>query len=182
MLTRSFVPPRGIAVAVIALSIAAPAVVAEEGYRLLFGSANGSLPESDQRAIYASLNLETSPNGAGLKVKELGCPAFLFDEVAVQDLDGDGRNEVVLRGGNTCTSGGVGSSVWLLTRSAQGIWQTHLGFPAGGYTVLAEKHLGLPDIRTGGMGWCEAVWRWDGQTYQHLKNVPTQPGGCDHLP
>lgn len=119
MLTRRFVPPPEIAVAVIALSIAAPAVVAEEGYRLLIGSANGSLPESDQRAIYASLNLETNPDGAGLKFKELECPAFLFDEVAVQDLDGDGRNEVVLRGGNTCTSGGDGSSVWLLTRSAQ---------------------------------------------------------------
>jgi hypothetical protein len=52
----------------------------------------------------------------------------------------------------------------------------------GGYRHPSDKHPGFPDLQFGGMGWCEAVWRWDGQTYRHLKNVPTQPGGCDRLP
>ena len=106
----------------------------------------------------------------------------MFDDVTAKDLNGDGQAEVILLGGNTCTSGGNGSSLWLLTKSADGAWQTHLGFTAGAYTLLAEKSQGFPDIRVGGMGWCEGVWRWDGKTYQHLKNVATQPGGCDHLP
>ena len=166
----------------LALTALACPAAADDGHRLLFGQASGSLPEVDQRAVYARLNLALSPDGGGLTFKDMECPAFQFDEVAVKDLNGDGRVEVLLRGGNTCTSGGDGSSLWLLTKTAQGSWQTHLGFPAGGYTLLAEKQQGFPDIRVGGMGWCEAVWRWDGTTYQHLKNVATQPGGCDQRP
>jgi hypothetical protein len=52
----------------------------------------------------------------------------------------------------------------------------------GGYRHPSDKHPGFPDLQFGGMGWCEAVWRWDGQTYRHLNNMPTQPGGCDRLP
>lgn len=52
----------------------------------------------------------------------------------------------------------------------------------GGYRHPSDKHQGFPDLQFGGMGWCEAVWRWDGQTYRHFKNLPTQPGGCDRLP
>lgn len=165
-----------------AATFAATPARADGGHRLLFSQAQGSLPEADQRAIYASFGLRVSPDGGGLLFNDLECPPMLFEEVVVSDLDGDGTDEVVLRGGNTCISGGNGSSIWLFVKSAQGQWQPHLGFPAGAYTVLAEKHQGFPDLQFGGMGWCESVWRWDGQTYQHLKNVPTQSGGCDHLP
>lgn len=154
----------------------------DDGHRLLFRQAQGSLPEADQRAVYAGLTLTVSPDGNGLMYKDMECPGFLFNEVAAKDLNGDGQPEVIVLGGNSCTSGGNGSSLWLLTKSADGAWQKHLGFPAGGYTLLSEKHQGFPDIQVGGMGWCEAVWRWDGQTYQHLKNVATQPGGCDQRP
>lgn len=150
-------------------------------YRLLFKDAGTNLAAADQQAIFMTLGLAPTVDGTGLIFKDMECPAFLFDEVVVKDLNADGQAEVILRGGNTCTSGGNGSSLWLLSKNAQGDWQIHLGFPAGGYTLLAEGRQGFPDIQTGGMGWCEAIWRWDGQTYQHWKNVPTQPGGCDHL-
>lgn len=177
MSERRHVPVR--AGLVLALTFLSCSAAADDGYRMLFGQASGSLPEADQRAVYTGLNLAVSPDGGGLIFKDMACPAFQFDEVTVTDINGDDQPEVILRGGNTCTSGGDGSSLWLLSKSAQGGWQAHLGFPAGGYTLLAEKHQGFPDIQVGGMGWCEAVWRWDGSTYQHLKNVATQPGGCD---
>ena len=169
----------GLALALIALSCPA---AADDGYRKLFGQASGSLPEADQKAVYAAMDLAASPDGAGFMFKDMGCPAFVFDDVTAKDLNGDGQPEVILLGGNTCTSGGNGSSLWLLTKSADGAWQTHLGFTAGAYTLLAETSQGFPDIRVGGMGWCEGVWRWDGKTYQHLRNVATQPGGCDQRP
>ncbi len=153
--------------------------LADEGHKLLFSQTKASLPETDQRAIYARLDLTMSPDETGLGFKGLECPPFMFNEVAVTDLDGDGQQEIIARGGNTCTSGGNGSSIWLLTKSTAGNWDLHLGFPSGGYTVIAEKHQGFPDLQFGGMGWCESVWRWDGATYQHFKNVATQPGGCD---
>ena len=92
----------------------------DEGYRQLFKQVNGSLPEADQRAVYAALGLAASQDGSALIFKDMECPAFVFDEVTVRDLDGDGQAEVMLRGGNTCTSGGNGSSLWLLTKSAHG--------------------------------------------------------------
>lgn len=182
MSTAGFAVPPLIFVITLATAAADSATpTVDDGYRLLFQQAHGSLPEADQRAVYASLNLKLSPDGQGLIFKDLECPPFEFNAADIMDLNGDGQDEVMLRGGNTCTSGGDGSSIWLLTKSAQGAWVTHLGFPAGGYRVLPEKHLGFPDLQFGGMGFCEGVWRWDGQTYQHFKDVATQAGGCDRL-
>jgi hypothetical protein len=36
-----------------------------------------------------------------------------------------------------------------------------------------------PDLKIGGRGFCEAVWRWNGSRYALLRGIPTAPKGCD---
>lgn len=89
--------------------------------------------------------------------------------------------EVFVLGGNTCTSGMDGSTITLWIKDVAGSYVMNLGFPGGGWTVLATSNLGFPDLSVGGAGFCEAVWRWDGTMYQHHGDRETEPGGCDAI-
>ena len=148
---------------------------ADAGYARLFKSTGSSLSEQDQKSIYSLLGLASS-NGRGHVLE--GCPSAEF-KVKIVDLNNDGTAEVFVTGGNTCTSGITGNSVWLFTKNPDSTYKMQFGFPAAAYKILQEGSGGYPDIRFGGRGFCEPVWRWNGREYSHLKNVPTSPGGCD---
>jgi len=47
--------------------------------------------------------------------------------------------------------------------------------------VLETSNMGYPDLAIGGAGFCEAVWRWDGTSYQQHGTRETEPGGCDGI-
>jgi len=156
---------------------------ADDGWKLLFGAGMEGLSEADQLAIYRHLGLKRSADGKDLLVMggEAAGPARFT--VQLEDLNADGRDEVFVIGGNAFLSGASGSSVWLFLKPApDGQWQVNLGVPAASYTVLAQDHAGYPDLRLPGTGACDAVWRWDGDTYAYHQGVATRPGGCDHLP
>ena len=150
------------------------------GAALLFAKGSGPLTSAEQEEVFRLLELEVSPDG-----KELLDPVcrqpIQFPEVSFEDLNGDGAPEIFAIYGNTCMSGGTGSNIALVRRGANGRFGTHLGFPAAGYRILGTKSRGFPDLQIGGMGFCEAVWRWDGAAYQHLRNQPTGPDGCKHV-
>lgn len=148
---------------------------ADGGYRSLFGSVASSLPDGDQKAIYSLLVLSVAKDGSGFVLD--GCPSAPF-EVELADLNGDEIPEVFVIGGNSCTSGVTGGSIWLFTKDTGARYKMHFGFPAAGYKILSEKSKGYPDIRFSGPGFCEPVWRWNGTDYLHLKNVSTSQGGC----
>jgi hypothetical protein len=74
-----------------------------------------------------------------------------------------------------------GYNLTLFIRVAEGGWGMNLGFPAGGWTKLETGNQGWPDLSIGGPGFCEAVYRWDGSTYQHHGQRETEPGGCDGI-
>lgn len=149
-----------------------------EGHRILFGDST-AVSEADQRAIYEQFGYTVSADGAGLDVVD--CGTIYVNAVEALDLNGDGVDEVFVDGGNTCTSGHAGSSVVLFIKDAEGRYAPHLGFPAFGWDVLETSNLGFPDLALGGPGFCRPVWRWDGATYQHERNEPTEPGGCDGI-
>lgn len=154
-------------------------LLADQGWRLLFEDAHDQLPESDQQAIYDILGFVQSADENTLLIADAPQAGAVNITASVQDLNGDGQNEVFLVGGNLYLSGGTGSSIWLFIYSGlTGDWQMNLGFPAAAYTVLADSNAGFPDLQLAGMGWCEAVWRWDGAAYQHYRNVATAPDGC----
>ena len=150
--------------------------LANSGHTRLFRSASSSLPDQDQKAIYSLMRLTPAKKGGGFVVD--GCPPAVFN-VEIVDLNKDGTPEVFVSGGNSCTSGVTGNSVWLFTKLTEGRYKMQFGFPAATYKSLPGNSNGYPDIRFGGPGFCEPVWRWNGREYSHFTNVPTASGGCD---
>jgi hypothetical protein len=161
----------------ISLACAGSAHAQAEGYRILFPDST-TIPEEDQRAIFEQLGYSISADRTALEALDCGP---IFGQVQETDLNGDGIVEVFVVAGNACTSGMTGSSITLFIQDAEGRYGPHLGFPAGGWTRLETANAGFPDLSIGGPGFCEAVYRWDGTTYQHDRNHPTEPGGCDGL-
>jgi hypothetical protein len=153
---------------------------ADAGAKLLFAQDAGGLTEADQREIFAQLDLAPAPDGKGLVDTVCSQPAGT--DVQFSDWNGDGRKEVLVTWGNTCTSGMAGSSVALFVRGASGKWERNLGFPGMLAEVLPAKHQGYPELLIGGPGFCFGAWKWDGKAYVHARDVPQSPGGCDAAP
>ena len=150
---------------------------ADDGYKFLFKSSSSNLSLQDKKDIYQLLGLKKS-NQIGEFILD-GCDPSEF-EVRVQDLNGDKIYEVFLVGGNTCTSGMIGNSVWLFIKTSQR-FRMNFGFPASDFSILAETNDGFPDIQFAGTGYCTPVWRWNGKSYALLKNIPAKVGGCDYV-
>lgn len=146
---------------------------------LLFAGGQGDLSVADRLQVFSLLDLAVTPDGKGFIDRVCGQPARATIEF--RDMNSDGRKEVLVIFGNTCTSGHTGSSALLFIRDASGMLRPHFGFSAASLDPLPESNQGYPDLLVGGPGFCFAVWRWDGATYNHLHNDPQMPGGCDHL-
>lgn len=157
----------------------APAAGSEAGAAVLFAKGAGDLSPAEQGEIYTLLGLTLAPDGKTLL--DPACQQPIGSEVSFEDLNGDGTQEVFVIYGNGCMSGGTGSSIVLLRKGPDGRFRIGLGFPAAGYTILATKSRGYPDLQIGGMGFCEPIWRWDGKDYQHHRNQPTAKDGCLHV-
>ena len=149
------------------------------GPALLFAGGQGDLSAEQRLQVFNMLGLTVTPDGKGYVDQVCGQPADA--NIEFRDMNLDGRKEVLAIFGNTCTSGHAGSSALLLIRDASGVLQPNLGFPASSAEPLPESSQGYPDLLIGGPGFCFAVWRWDGTAYNHLRNDPQMPGGCDHL-
>lgn len=153
------------------LLLSAPGVAwAGSGADILFGDVRGKVPAEVTDAIYRDFFaafLTPSADGTEL-LDEGGRPAPFRAEL--RDLNGDGIDEIFVIGGNAYLSGFTGSSIWLFIRSADGAYQPYLGFPAFAYEVLPETNKGFPDLKFGGPGFCQAVWRWDGAQYGYLRS------------
>lgn len=163
--------------ALIILAGADLAFAQAEGHRLLFPDST-TISEGDRRTIFDLLGYTVSADGTALEAMDCGT---IYSQVEEVDLNGDGIVEVFVLAGNSCTSGMAGSTIVLFIKDAEGRYGSHLGFPAGGWTKLETANAGFPDLAIGGPGFCEGVWRWDGTTYQHDHNQPTEPGGCDGI-
>jgi hypothetical protein len=141
---------------------------------IVFGDSGKALPATDQQAIATQLPLKPGPEG----LVDIVCEQPASSQVSLRDLNGDGTSEVFVLFGNACLSGFAGSSLALYIKDASGKYQVNLGFPAGGYDVLETKNAGYPDLQIGGPGFCHPVWRWNGKTYDFLRNQEEEPGGC----
>jgi len=125
--------------------------------------------------IVATAGITLSADGKRVVDPACGEVDARFETV---DLNRDGAPELFLYYGDTCTSGATGVSLLLFVRDASGVYRSQLGFPAADYTPVPPGRLGFPDLEVRGMGFCAAVWRWDGKDYQHFCNRPDEPGGC----
>jgi hypothetical protein len=143
----------------------------------LFGPDETRIDAADQDVILAALGFIEETTAEGTRLVDAYCGA-VDPRAELVDLDEDGRFEVFVLWGNTCTSGHTGSSIMLFAKNAGGNYDTHLGFPAAAYTIHPRAGSAFPDLELGGPGFCAPVWRWTGATYEHLCNLPEGDGGC----
>jgi hypothetical protein len=167
--------------AAVPLVVLHPACAPEEAPPLtaaasLFGDRASDLSLADQQAIVRLLDLELSADD--LLVDASCRQPVLLNEIAIRDLDRDGTAEVIIVGGNTCTSGGAGQSLVVFVKDTQNTYRAVLNFPAASYEMLSRP-TGLPDFRLTGLLPCAAVWRWNGSIYEHLRNEALEPSGCE---
>ncbi|MFA5913780.1 MAG: hypothetical protein WC830_09530 [Burkholderiales bacterium] len=158
------------------LALPAAAQSPADGPSLLFKNRGEQLSPDDKSDIFEQLDLEIAENGQ--KLVDSICGEVEF-EVELVDLNKDKVPEVFVSGGNTCTAGSTGTSIWLFIKDSAGRYRQNLGFPTAGYTILKTRSKGFPDLRFGGPGFCFGVWRWNGSEYQHWRNHPMEKGGCD---
>lgn len=149
---------------------------AATGAELLFKGKIASLSTAEKEEIYKIIDVKVSLDGT--KLIDRTCENEVDFDIQVKDLNNDKIPEVVVIGGNTCSSGATGSSIWLFIKNKGG-YQSNLGFPAAGYEVMKQSTKGYPNLLISGSGFCSAIWQWNGTKYQYLKNVPTSKGGCD---
>lgn len=155
----------------------AVAASAADGPALLFAKGTGKLSAGEQREIFAALGLKVAPDGKSFEDTVCAQPAGA--EVELRDMNGDGKDEVLVIYGNSCVSGHAGASVVLFIKDAAGKYQTNLGFPGVTADPQAEKSKGYPDLLIGGPGFCFPVWRWNGKAYDFHRSEAQEPGGCD---
>lgn len=149
----------------------------DEDYQYFFKPLNGKLALEDQKKIYELMELQRDSAANGFVLWE--CPPTDFD-VELKDINHDGVMEVFVHGGNTCTSGSAGRRLWLFVKTGKSsrAYKKNLGVPVGEYELLTTEHRGYPDIQLGGPGFCFGLWRWNGEHYDHFRNVPTAKNSC----
>ncbi|MGC0152877.1 hypothetical protein ACPRNU_10500 [Chromobacterium vaccinii] len=154
----------------------AQALAPADANEALFGQGR-KLSDADLNDVLGQLGVRyvAKDDAAGF-IDQNGC-----DEP--YQLDGSferdgGQEQLWVRGGNTCTSGVVGSSAWVFVRDADGRLRANLGLPAADIRRDVGVSAGVHDLRVGAAGFCDGVWRWNGKTFVHLKDIATRPGGC----
>ncbi|AXE30020.1 hypothetical protein DK842_09005 [Chromobacterium phragmitis] len=151
--------------------------VAADASEALFGKGR-KLSETDLRDVLGQMGVSyVAQDGAVGFVDRNGCDApYPLDA----HFERDGVQEQLwVRGGDGCTSGDVGGSVWIFVRDAGGRLRANLGTPAADVRRTRDVSAGVHDLRVGAAGFCDRIWRWNGKAFIHLLNVPTQAGGCD---
>lgn len=97
------------------------------------------------------------------------CDRPVEPKLEVVDLNGDGQSEVFALVEDSMCYGMAGSKLVLFIKDRQGVWQSNLDFPAGGYTQLKNRRGGFPDISINSPGPCAPVWGWNGSQYDLVK-------------
>lgn len=149
------------------------------GPALLFAGGQSDFSAAERLEVFNALYLNLTPDGKGFVDQVCGQPADAV--VEFRDMNHDGKQEALVLFGNGCTSGHTERSMLLFTHGADGHLQSHFGFPAASADPMPDSNLGYPDLLVGGPGFCFGVWRWDGKTYNYLRDDPQMPGGCDHI-
>jgi hypothetical protein len=136
------------------------------------------LTADDRTAIFRAAGATKTSFGWSL------CPEDSLREAATieekGDLNGDGRPDVVVVQSGTFCYGMTGMGFALVSKQANGSWQTVPG--AGGQGIpefLTTKGTGgWPDIEIGGPGFCFPIWRHGPRGYDFHRQKEYQAGAC----
>lgn len=140
------------------------------GAALMFKTAKCNLTDADKNMAFKTLGFVLSKDRKQLADKEM--PDDPFDvTVTCSDLNKDGTEEIFIVYGNLATSGMTGSSIALLIKDRNGIYQKNLDFPAAEFTISKTMNKGFPDLSFAGAGFDVPVWRWNGKEYAFYKTM-----------
>ena len=107
---------------------------------------------------------------------EGNCEAAI-EPADIRDLNGDGRQEIIITETGTFCYGNTGQGFYVMEQTGGG-WRT-LFQSQGVPEFLPTKGAGgWPDIVLGGPGFCFPVVRFNGKAYANHRQKEEQPGAC----
>ena len=138
-----------------------------------------ALPVAEREALFRAAGME--PVGGG---KWTGCPDDSSGrseaQVAmVEDINGDGHPEAMLRDSGSYCNGYAGVHSTVLTRTADGEWTVLYGNQGFVNFLVSRGTDGYPDIEAGLPGFCFPYFRWDGSEYAMIARLNDEGQPCE---
>jgi hypothetical protein len=141
-----------------------------------------SLTAAERNALFRSAGFVQ--RGGEWKGCDGGSDASIDDESvnggAIQDLNGDGRPEVIVTDQGTACYGMTGTGFHILTAGANG-WRVFWSSPGIPTILPARGAGGWPNIEVGGPGFCMPVYGWDGRAYDIRFFNEYDKGACRRM-
>ena len=138
-----------------------------------------ALPISERDALFRAAGAQ--PMGGGRWTGCVDDPSGHSEaQVAmVQDINGDGRPEAMIRDSGSFCNGYAGVSSTVLTQTSAGTWQV-IYSNQGFVNFLVSRGIdGFPDIEAGLPGFCFPYFRWNGSEYTKIAQLNEQGRACE---
>jgi hypothetical protein len=97
----------------------------------------------------------------------------------VEDINGDGRPEAMIRDGGTFCNGHAGVASTVLTQTPEGTWQVLYANQGFVNFLVSRGANGFPDIEAGLPYSCFPYFRWDGAEYQLIAKLSDEGQPCE---
>ena len=122
-------------------------------------------PKAD-RAIFAAAGMVWKGGAWRSNCDDPGTTSYQGGAIErLGDLNGDGREEVIVTEGSSYCYGAAETAFWLLSAQADGKWRL-IHHDTGVAVVLKTRGVAnWPDVAIGGPGFCFPVKRWNGTAY-----------------
>jgi hypothetical protein len=138
-----------------------------------------ALSRTEREALFRAAGMQ--PIGSG---KWTGCPddpsGRSEAQVAMlEDINGDGRPEAMIRDGGTFCNGHAGLASTVLTRTAEGGWRVLYSNQGFVEFLVSRGADGFPDIEAGLPYSCFPYFRWDGAEYRRIAQLDGEGRPCE---
>ena len=156
---------------------------AGDGYQRPAACAPASFAKAEASTGVTAADRTAAMRAAGFVSKggrwlggEGNCEAAI-EPADIRDLNGDGRQEIIITETGTFCYGNTGQGFYVMEQAGGG-WRT-LFQSQGIPEFLPTKGAGgWPDIVLGGPGFCFPVVRFNGKAYANHRQKEEQPGAC----
>lgn len=137
-----------------------------------------ALPTAERDALFRAAGMQPVRGG-----KWTGCtddPSGNSEaQVAmVQDINGDGRPEALIRDGGTFCNGMAGVNSTVLTRTPGGAWRVMLTTQGFANFLTSRGTDNFPDVEVGLPGFCFPYRRWNGTDYAMAAQLDDKGKPC----
>lgn len=168
----------------ITMAVAAAVVAATGAYagsRSLADALFGSVPAQvlsakDRREIAEALPM-VFRNGHVEFDNEVCAGRDIRPEVRLEDLNGDSRAEVLVLGGDTCSSGTTGQTLWMVVKHGTR-WTLEIDVVTAIVDVAPTRTDGWADLHMQGRSHCIGVWTRQGGKYGYARSIDRNGSPC----